>query len=145
MDINKAVQEYENFHNNYNKGEMFKIRETMKQLSHALSVSFQNVKDTLTVKESNQLHISMNDMNDKYNLNKNIYTKLIDSYFPYTKIHISKMMPLLYDDQFNYFDPAIYRDVLETYINLTTGKTSVDATMSKVNNIVKKSVKPLEK
>lgn len=140
MDINKAVKEYENFLANYNSGEMFKIRETMKHLSHALSITFQNMKDTLSVEESNNINKKMNDMNNNYNINKEAYTKLIDSYFPYTKANIPKMMSLLHDDQFNNFDPNVYRDVLETYNNLTSGKTSFETTMSKVNSIVKKSV-----
>lgn len=140
MDINKAVKEYENFLANYNSGEMFKIRETMKHLSHALSITFQNMKDTLSVEESNNINKKMNDMNNKYNINKEVYIKLIDSYFPYTKANIPKMMSLLHDDQFNNFDPNVYRDVLQTYNNLTTGKTSFETTMSKVNSIVKKSV-----
>ena len=36
MDIDKLISEYNNFIKNYEKGEMFKIRNTMRQLSHII-------------------------------------------------------------------------------------------------------------
>lgn len=141
MDINRAIKEYESFYNDYNTGEMFRLRQTMKQLSLKISTYLLNNNDKMTVKETNDFNTKMNEINDQYNNMNETYMKLIDTYFPYTKEYIPKMMPLLYDDKFNYFNVDVYRDVLFTYNNLVTGKTNIDSTMKKVHSIVKKSVK----
>ena len=140
MDINRAVQEYQNFYNDYNKGEMFKIRNIMRQLSKELINTLQsNNNDDISIQQMNEFNTYMNKKNDEYNTNKQIYTKMINSYFPYTSTYIPKMMPLLYDDQFNYFNPTVYRDVLETYNKLMTGESSYETTTKKVNDKVKKA------
>ena len=130
MDINRAVQEYQNFYNDYNKGEMFKIRNIMRQLSRELLNSLQDNDNTndMTAMQVNE-----------YNMNKEIYTKMVNAYFPYTMLTLPKMMPMLHDDQFNYFNPATYRDVLETYNKMITGETSYETTTQKVNDKVKKA------
>lgn len=143
MDINRAVHEYQKFYDNYNKGQMFKIRNIMRQLSKEIVNTLNsNVNDDLIhlpANECNAYNTRMNEMNDEYNRQKEIYDKIVDSYFPYTKSNIPKMMPLLHDDKFNYFDINVYRDVLNTYNNLTTGKTSYETTTQKVNDKVKKA------
>lgn len=141
MDINRAVREYQNFYNDYNKGEMFKIRNIMRQLSKELVNSLSNSgnNSNMSVNDMNNFNMYMNEKNDEYNMNQQLYKKLIDSYFPYTKSNIPKMMPLLYDDQFNYFDINVYHDVLNTYNNLTSGKTSFETTTQKVNDKVKRA------
>lgn len=142
MDINRAIQEYQNFYNDYNKGEMFKIRNIMRQLSRELLNSLQNNDDgsnDMTAEQMNKFNIYMNKKNDEYNMNKEIYTKMVNAYFPYTMLTLPKMMPMLHDDQFNYFDPATYRDVLETYNKMITGETSYETTTQKVNDKVKKA------
>ena len=140
MDINRAVQEYQNFYNDYNKGEMFKIRNIMRQLSKELINTLQsNNNDDIPIQQMNEFNTYMNKKNDEYNTNKQIYTKMINSYFPYTSTTIPKMMPLLHDDQFNYFNPTVYRDVLETYNNLMSGESSFETTTQKVNDKVKKA------
>ena len=141
MDINRAVQEYQNFYNDYNKSEMFKIRNIMRQLSRELLNSLHDNNNTndMTATQVNTFNTYMNKKNDEYNMNKEIYTKMVNSYFPYTSMTFPKMMPMLRDDQFNYFDPAIYRDVLETYNNMMTGETSYETTTQKVNDKVKKA------
>lgn len=142
MDINRAIQEYQNFYNDYNKGEMFKIRNIMRQLSRELLNSLQNNDDgsnDMTAEQMNKFNTYMNKKNDEYNMNKEIYTKMVNAYFPYTMLTLPKMMPMLHDDQFNYFDPATYRDVLETYNNMITGETSYETTTQKVNDKVKKA------
>lgn len=141
MDINRAVQEYQNFYNDYNKGEMFKIRNIMRQLSRELLNSLQDNDNTndMTAEQMNKFNTYMNKKNDEYNMNKEIYTKMVNSYFPYTMLTLPKMMPMLHDDQFNYFNPATYRDVLETYNNMITGETSYETTTQKVNDKVKKA------
>lgn len=133
MDINKVLKEYEKFITEYNQGEMFKIRNTMKQISHALVAG-------LHKPQTNDYNQYMNDLNDSYNLHKQTYTKLIDSYFPYTQSVLPQMLPMLRNDQFNQFDLNVYKDVLETYVNLKEGKVSAATTMNKVNSIVRKSV-----
>ena len=58
MDINRAIQEYQNFYNDYNKGEMFKIRNIMRQLSRELLNSLQNNDDgsnDMTAEQMNKL------------------------------------------------------------------------------------------
>lgn len=142
MDINRAIQEYQNFYNDYNKGEMFKIRNIMRQLSRELLNSMQNNDDgsnDMTAEQMNKFNTYMNKKNDEYNMNKEIYTKMVNAYFPYTMLTLPKMMPMLHDDQFNYFDPATYRDVLETYNKMITGETSYETTTQKVNDKVKKA------
>lgn len=142
MDINRAIQEYQNFYNDYNKGEMFKIRNIMRQLSRELLNSLQNNDDgsnDMTAEQMNKFNTYMNKKNDEYNMNKEIYTKMVNAYFPYTMLTLPKMMPMLHDDQFNYFDPATYRDVLETYNKMITGETSYETTTQKVNDKVKKA------
>lgn len=141
MDINRAVQEYQNFYSDYNKGEMFKIRNIMRQLSKELvnTLSNSNDKCDMSANDMNNFNDYMNKKNDEYKMNQQLYKKLVDSYFPYTKSNIPKMMPLLYDDQFNYFDANVYRDVLATYNNLMTGQTSFETTTQKVNDKVKKA------
>lgn len=142
MDINRAVQEYQNFYNDYNKGEMFKIRNIMRQLSRELLNSLQNNDDgsnDMTAEQMNKFNTYMNKKNDEYNMNKEIYTKMVNAYFPYTMLTLPKMMPILHDDQFNYFDPATYHDVLETYNKMITGETSYETTTQKVNDKVKKA------
>lgn len=142
MDINRAIQEYQNFYNDYNKGEMFKIRNIMRQLSRELLNSLQDNDDgsnDMTAEQMNKFNTYMNKKNDEYNMNKEIYTKMVNAYFPYTMLTLPKMMPMLHDDQFNYFDPATYRDVLETYNNMITGETSYETTTQKVNDKVKKA------
>lgn len=142
MDINRAIQEYQNFYNDYNKGEMFKIRNIMRQLSRELLNSLQNNDDgsnDMTAEQMNKFNTYMNKKNDEYNMNKEIYTKMVNAYFPYTMLTLPKMMPMLHDDQFNYFNPATYRDVLETYNNMITGETSYETTTQKVNDKVKKA------
>lgn len=142
MDINRAVQEYQNFYNDYNKGEMFKIRNIMRQLSRELLNSLQNNDDgsnDMTAEQMNKFNTYMNKKNDEYNMNKEIYTKMVNAYFPYTMLTLPKMMPMLHDDQFNYFDPATYHDVLETYNKMITGETSYETTTQKVNDKVKKA------
>lgn len=137
MDINKLISEYKNFLENYDKGEMFKIRNTMRQLSHMIVSKLNSCNNNMTAEESNKFNEEMNKLNDNYNLNKEIYEKLIDSYFNYTKIYVPSMIDLLHDDKFNKFDPEIYRDVLNTYIYYKQGNMSV---LNKVNDYVKKSV-----
>lgn len=137
MDINKLITEYKNFLANYEKGEMFKIRNTMRQLSHMIVSKLNSCNNNMTAEESNKFNEEMNKLNDSYNLNKEIYEKLIDSYFKYTKIYVPSMIDLLHDDKFNKFDPEIYRDVLNTYIYYKNGDMSV---LNKVNDYVKKSV-----
>ena len=141
MDINRAIQEYQNFYNDYNKGEMFKIRNIMRQLSKELLNSLQSNDNTndMTATQMNTFNMHMNKKNDEYNMNKEIYTKMVNAYFPYTSVTLPKMMSMLRDDQFNYFDPAIYRDVLETYNNMMTGETSYETITQKVNDKVKKA------
>lgn len=141
MDINRAVQEYQNFYNDYNKGEMFKIRNIMRQLSRELLNSLQNNdgSNDMTAEQMNKFNTYMNKKNDEYNMNKEIYTKMVNAYFPYTMLTLPKMMPMLHDDQFNYFDPATYHDVLETYNKMITGETSYETTTQKVNDKVKKA------
>lgn len=141
MDINRAVQEYQNFYNDYNKGEMFKIRNIMRQLSRELLNSLQDNDNTndMTAEQMNKFNTYMNKKNDEYNMNKEIYTKMVNAYFPYTMLTLPKMMPMLHDDQFNYFDPATYHDVLETYNKMITGETSYETTTQKVNDKVKKA------
>lgn len=141
MDINRAVQEYQNFYNDYNKGEMFKIRNIMRQLSRELLNSLQDNDNTndMTAEQMNKFNTYMNKKNDEYNMNKEIYTKMVNAYFPYTMLTLPKMMPMLHDDQFNYFNPATYRDVLETYNKMITGETSYETTTQKVNDKVKKA------
>lgn len=142
MDINRAIQEYQNFYNDYNKGEMFKIRNIMRQLSRELLNSLQNNDDgsnDMTAEQMNKFNTYMNKKNDEYNMNKEIYTKMVNAYFPYTMLTLPKMMPMLHDDQFNYFNPATYRDVLETYNKMITGETSYETTIQKVNDKVKKA------
>lgn len=141
MDINRAVQEYQNFYSDYNKGEMFKIRNIMRQLSKELVNTLSNSNDNsnMSASDMNNFNTYMNKKNDEYKMNQQLYKKLVDSYFPYTKSNIPKMMPLLYDDQFNYFDANVYRDVLATYNNLMTGQTSFETTTQKVNDKVKKA------
>ena len=141
MDINRAVQEYQNFYNDYNKGEMFKIRNIMRQLSRELLNSMQDNDNTndMTAEQMNKFNTYMNKKNDEYNMNKEIYTKMVNAYFPYTMLTLPKMMPMLHDDQFNYFDPATYHDVLETYNKMITGETSYETTTQKVNDKVKKA------
>lgn len=141
MDINRAVQEYQNFYSDYNKGEMFKIRNIMRQLSKELVNTLSNSNDNsnMSANDMNNFNTYMNKKNDEYKMNQQLYKKLVDSYFPYTKSNIPKMMPLLYDDQFNYFDANVYRDVLATYNNLMTGQTSFETTAQKVNDKVKKA------
>lgn len=137
MDIDKLISEYNNFLKNYEKGEMFKIRNTMRQLSHIIVSKLNSCNPNMTADESNQFNEEMNNLNDKYNLNKKIYDKMIDSYFNYTKIYVPSMMELLHDDKFNKFDPEIYRDVLNTYIYYKNGDNTV---LNKVNEYVKKAV-----
>lgn len=141
MDINRAIQEYQNFYNDYNKGEMFKIRNIMRQLSRELLNSLQDNDNTndMTATQVNTFNTYMNKKNDEYNMNKEIYTKMVNAYFPYTMLTLPKMMPMLHDDQFNYFDPATYHDVLETYNKMITGETSYETTTQKVNDKVKKA------
>lgn len=141
MDINRAIQEYQNFYNDYNKGEMFKIRNIMRQLSRELLNSLQDNDNSndMTAEQMNKFNTYMNKKNDEYNMNKEIYTKMVNAYFPYTMLTLPKMMPMLHDDQFNYFDPATYRDVLETYNKMITGETSYETTTQKVNDKVKKA------
>ena len=142
MDINRAVQEYQNFYNDYNKGEMFKIRNIMRQLSRELLNSLQNNDDgsnDMTAEQMNKFNTYMNKKDDEYNMNKEIYTKMVNAYFPYTMLTLPKIMPMLHDDQFNYFDPATYHDVLETYNKMITGETSYETTTQKVNDKVKKA------
>lgn len=141
MDINRAVQEYQNFYSDYNKGEMFKIRNIMRQLSKELVNTLSNSNDNsnMSANDMNNFNTYMNKKNDEYKMNQQLYKKLVDSYFPYTKSNIPKMMPLLYDDQFNYFDANVYRDVLATYNNLMTGQTTFETTIQKVNDKVKKA------
>ena len=141
MDINRAVQEYQNFYNDYNKGEMFKIRNIMRQLSRELLNSLQDKDNTndMTAMQVNEYNTYMNKKNDEYNMNKEIYKKMVNAYFPYTMLTLPKMMPMLHDDQFNYFDPATYHDVLETYNKMITGETSYETTTQKVNDKVKKA------
>lgn len=142
MDINRAIQEYQNFYNDYNKGEMFKIRNIMRQLSRELLNSLQDNDDgsnDMTAEQMNKFNTYMNKKNDEYNMNKEIYTKMVNAYFPYTMLTLPKMMPMLHDDQFNYFNPATYRDVLETYNKMITGETSYETTTQKVNDKVKKA------
>lgn len=141
MDINRAIQEYQNFYNDYNKGEMFKIRNIMRQLSKELLNSLQSNDNTndMTATQMNTFNMHMNKKNDEYNMNKEIYTKMVNAYFPYTSVTLPKMMSMLRDDQFNYFDPAIYRDVLETYNNMMTSETSYETITQKVNDKVKKA------
>lgn len=141
MDINNAIKEYELFYKEYNSGEMFKIRQCMKQLSLQIATYATEHKNNMTVQEMNDFNTKMNELNDQYNNHKETYIRWIDTYFPYTKKNIPKMMPLLHDDRFNYFNVNVYEDVLKTYNNLVTGKTSFDATMNKVNSMVKNSVK----
>ena len=141
MDINRAIQEYQNFYNDYNKGEMFKIRNIMRQLSRELLNSLQDNDNSndMTAEQMNKFNTYMNKKNDEYNMNKEIYTKMVNAYFPYTMLTLPKMMPMLHDDQFNYFNPATYRDVLETYNKMITGETSYETTIQKVNDKVKKA------
>lgn len=141
MDINRAVQEYQNFYSDYNKGDMFKIRNIMRQLSKELVNTLSNSNDNsnMSANSMNNFNTYMNKKNDEYKMNQQLYKKLVDSYFPYTKSNIPKMMPLLYDDQFNYFNANVYRDVLATYNNLMTGQTSFETTTQKVNDKVKRA------
>ena len=141
MDINRAIQEYQNFYNDYNKGEMFKIRNIMRQLSRELLNSLQDNDNSndMTAEQMNKFNTYMNKKNDEYNMNKEIYTKMVNAYFPYTMLTLPRMMPMLHDDQFNYFNPATYRDVLETYNKMITGETSYETTTQKVNDKVKKA------
>lgn len=133
MDINRVIKEYEKFLAEYNQGEMFRIRNTMKQLSHALVAG-------LHEPQTNNHNQYMNDLNDSYNLHQKTYTKLIDSYFPYTQSVLPQMLPLLHDDQFNQVDLSVYKDAVETYVQLKEGKVSPAQTMNKVNSIVRKSL-----
>jgi hypothetical protein len=137
MDIDKLISEYKLFLENYDKGEMFKIRNTMRQLSNMIVSKLSTCKSNMTAEESNEFNEEMNKLNDNYNLNKSVYERLIDSYFKYTKIYVPSMIDLLHDDKFNKFDPEIYRDVLKTYIYYKNGDTSV---LNKVNDYVKKSI-----
>lgn len=93
----------------------------------------------MSANDMNNFNDYMNKKNDEYKMNQQLYKKLVDSYFPYTKSNIPKMMPLLYDDQFNYFDINVYHDVLATYNNLVTGQTSFETTTQKVNDKVKRA------
>ena len=45
MDIDKLISEYNNFLKNYEKGEMFKIRNTMRQLSHIIVSKLNSCKN----------------------------------------------------------------------------------------------------
>lgn len=137
MDINKLIKEYKNFVADYNRGRMFKIRNIMRQLSNHLLTSLNECKTTMTANESNEFNEKMNKINDDYNLNKETYEKIIDSYFPYTKEVLPSMLDLLHDDKFNNFDPEVYRDVLNTFIQYQQGDTTV---INKVNDYVRKSV-----
>ena len=113
----------------------------MRQLSKEIVNTLSNSSDKCDVSANsmNNFNTYMNKKNDEYKMNQQLYKKLVDSYFPYTKSNIPKMMPLLYDDQFNYFDINVYRDVLATYNNLMTGQTTFETTTQKVNDKVKKA------
>lgn len=140
FNIPKMVAEYEKFFENYNKGEMYRLRASMNCISKIITSKLQNCKKDMPIDQMNQFNDEMNKLNDDYNNDKAVYTKIIDTYFPYTQRTLPQLMNLLHDDKFNYFSTNTYIDVLQTYKNMTTGKTTIDDTMNKVNNIVKMAV-----
>lgn len=124
MDINYLIKEYTRFHNNYDEDELSTLRTRMKQLQ----------LDILSG------HPNAYEFNEQYKEYKKVYNQIIDSYFPFTASTIPIMMDLLHDDKFNNFEPEVYRDVLETFDAMITGKMDKDDVQAKVNYMISQAI-----
>lgn len=124
MDIDYLIKEYTRFHDNYDGDELRTLRTRMKRLQ----------QDILSG------HPNAYEFNERYKEYKKVYNQIIDSYFPFTASTIPIMMDLLYDDKFNNFEPEVYRDVLETFDAMITGKMDKDAVQAKVNHMIKQAI-----
>lgn len=138
FNIERLIKEYKHFVSKYHSEPMHRLRTTMKTLQREiltlLSPSLSNTNnDSSTRRPVSKEEIDR--LNDQYNKYKNVYCKMIDSYFPYTSVCLPQMMDLLHDDKFNDFDPEVYRDVLETYRARESGELTEQQIQSKIDVI----------